>query len=262
MTAAAGGGSDEPLRPFLAAPQRAAVLTDFDGTLAAIVDDPAAATPVPGAVDALRALAGRIGVVGVVSGRPVQFLVEQLGDVAGLHLAGLYGLERAVGPEVHTDPTAEAWVAALAAAADDAEAAAPAGVRVERKRLAVTLHVRTAPHHAGWIERFAAEQAARRGLEAHPGRQSVELRPPVPVDKGTVVAGLAAGQAAVAYCGDDRGDLPAFAALERLRAGGAATLAVAARSDESPPELLAAADLIVDGPAGVVELFRRLAGAG
>lgn len=253
--------ADQPLLdPFLEGPDRAAVLTDFDGTLSAIIDDPAAAVPVPGALDALRALTDRVGLVAVVSGRPVRFLVDQLGSVDGLHLAGLYGLERAVGSEVETHPEAERWVGALTAAADAAEAAAPLGVRVERKRFAVTLHVRTAPRHAGWIERFAADQAAARNLVAHPGRQSVELRPPLAVDKGTVVAELTDGYDAVAYCGDDRGDLPAYAALERLRARGAATLAVAARSDESPPELLAAADVVVDGPGGVVEMLRRLSG--
>jgi trehalose 6-phosphate phosphatase len=36
-------------------------------------------------------------------------------------------------------------------------------------------------------------------------------------------------------------------------------LRVAVRSPESPPALLAAADLVVDGPAGLQELLERLA---
>src|SRR4051812_8239399 len=61
-----------------AAPARTALLCDFDGTLAPIVDDPAAAGPLPGAVEVLARLSERLGLVAVVSGRPVSFLTAQL----------------------------------------------------------------------------------------------------------------------------------------------------------------------------------------
>jgi len=245
-------------RPFLTDPAAAAVLSDFDGTLSGIVDDPAQAAPAPGALEALRRLVRVFGVVGVISGRPVSFLVRQLGSVEGIRLAGLYGLEQAVGDRTESHPGALPWMDALEAAAADAEASAPRGVRVERKGLAVTLHVRTAPENGGWIEEFARHQAAERGLHAHPGRLSVELRPPIGVDKGTVVEQMAGGRRAVCYCGDDVGDLPAFAALGRLRAQGVATLGVAAMSDESPAQLALAADVTVNGPPGVVSFLSTL----
>jgi trehalose 6-phosphate phosphatase len=254
----AGPGVAALLAPFLDAPGEAAILTDFDGTLSGIVEDPEQAGPVPGAAETLAHLAASYRVVGVISGRPVRFLLDRLQGIEGLRLAGLYGLEQAVGGGIHTNPDAARWASVLEEAAADAEATAPAGVRVERKGLAVTLHVRTAPQHAAWIARFGATQAAQRGLEVHPGRQSIELRPPVPVDKGTVVETMAAGCRAVCYCGDDRGDLPAFAVLDRLRHRNISTLAVAVLSDEAPPELAAAADLTVDGPAGTVDLLARL----
>ncbi|HSS11457.1 MAG TPA: hypothetical protein VLL25_16350, partial [Acidimicrobiales bacterium] len=87
----------------------------------------------------------------------------------------------------------------------------------------------------------------------------VELRPPVEADKGTVVEELASGLDAVCFIGDDRGDLPAFAALARLAAEGRDTLAIAVNSDEAPTELLAAADVVVDGPSGVLDLLEALA---
>src|SRR5258706_15809839 len=82
----------DPFDRFLADPAASAVITDYDGTLAPIVDDPGAAAPFPGAVEALRALATRYGLVGVVSGRPLEFLASQLGE-GDLWLCGLYGLE-------------------------------------------------------------------------------------------------------------------------------------------------------------------------
>src|SRR5207248_621477 len=112
----------------------------------------------------------------------------------------------------------------------------------------------------GVVQSYADAEAVRTGLVVHPGRMSYELRPPVGRDKGTAVAEAGEGMAAVCFAGDDRGDLPAFEALDHLAASGADALRIGVRSAEAPTELLDRADLIVDGPAGVVELFERLAG--
>ena len=107
---------------------------------------------------------------------------------------------------------------------DEARATAPAGVYVEPKGLTVTLHWRRAPVHKDWVLAFVERQHAEHGLVVHEGRHERELRPPVEVDKGTVVHALVAEhdaraeplRAAAAF-GDDIGDLPAFAALDDLR---------------------------------------------
>jgi trehalose 6-phosphate phosphatase len=197
----------------------------------------------------------------VVSGRPVTYLTAHLSGAGTTELIGLYGMERASGAgTIDVTPAALAWRSDLAAAADEAEATAPDGVIVERKGLATTLHYRLAPGQAGWVERFAADQATRRGVVAHPGKMSAELRPPVTTDKGTVVAELSSGLEAVCFVGDDMGDLPAFSQLARLRADGRSTLAVAVETAETPPRLVEAADLIVEGPEGVAGLLDSLAG--
>jgi trehalose-phosphatase len=188
--------------------------------------------------------------------------MSRLAGAGATELVGLYGMERTGGDRgaVTVSPAASAWRAALAAAAEEAEAAAPRGVVVERKGLATTLHYRQAPEHASWADGFAARQVSGRGLVAHPGKMSVELRPPVPTDKGTVVAELAAGLDAVCFIGDDMGDLPAFSQLAQLRAAGVATLAVAVDAGETPRQLIEAADLTVEGPPGVARLLDSLAG--
>ncbi len=171
-------------------------------------------------------------------------------------------MERVAAGGVAVDPAAARWQAAIAAVAARAEAEAPAGLRVERKGLAVTLHYRERPELSGWAADFAAASADASGLVAHPGKMSWELRPPAPTDKGTVVAELAAGLAAVCFVGDDTGDLPAFATLARLRAGGLHTVAVAVAGPETPDEVTGAADVVVPGPAGVLALLEALAVAG
>jgi trehalose 6-phosphate phosphatase len=177
-------------------------------------------------------------------------------------LVGLYGLERlGSNGQIEQSGPAQAWKGRVADVADVAERAAPPGLLVERKGLTVTLHYRPAPSLAEWVEEFAADQASQTGLVAHPGKMSVELRPPVEVDKGTVVAELSAGMDAVCYLGDDVGDIPAFAALRRLAAADPATstLAVAVAGPETPTEVTRAADLVVDGPAGALDFLTRLA---
>ncbi len=251
-------GDDCPgLAELRARAARGGVLLDFDGTLAPIVVDPARARPLPGSLSVLRALVRRFRLVAVISGRPASFLAEHL-PVAGMVRLGSYGLERVTPDGIETSPEAAPWRPVLAEVAELARRAAPAGAGVEDKGLGVTLHHRAAPGTEEWARAFAAREAGGRGLLVHAARRSVELRPPVAVDKGTSAASLLAEAGLEAACagGDDAGDLPAFDAVARLPL----SVRVAVRSDEAPPELLAAADLVVEGPAGLLAVLRYLAG--
>jgi trehalose 6-phosphate phosphatase len=256
--------SPDPLPALVAPlrdqPERAAVVSDFDGTLSPIVPDPPKARALLGAVPVLHAVAVRYRRVAVVSGRPARFLAERL-DIAAcpqLVAFGLYGLEWTDGETVVEHPDVGPWRPVVDETADAAEAQAPPGVWVERKGLSMTLHVRNAPEELEWARSWSEASGAVTGLAIHPGRMSYELRPPVPVDKGTVVSGLLDGLDAACFLGDDRGDLAAFDALDRLAAKGGAALRVGVRSEEAPAELLERADLLVDGPTGVLEFLKAL----
>jgi trehalose 6-phosphate phosphatase len=142
------------------------------------------------------------------------------------------------------------------------EAGAPEGTWVEDKAHAVAVHTRRTADPEAALRGLSGplgELAARLGLAAEPGRFVIELRPPG-VDKGTALTGLVRERAArsVLFCGDDLGDLPAFAAVRALRADGVPGCAVASASPESP-RVAAAADLVVDGPEGVVALLAAIA---
>jgi trehalose 6-phosphate phosphatase len=256
-----------PLAELRGRRDRSGVLVDFDGTLAPIVDDPAEARPLPAVVDLLPRLAARYRRVAVVSGRPAGFLVEQLGLGRGatghgpsVIASGLYGLEWAGGGGVvHTRPEAEAWRDVVDRVERAARAAAPPGMLVEHKGLTVAFHWRTATAQAGWARSFAEKAARESSLELHPGKMNIELRPPLPADKGTVVSELCRDLGAACFVGDDRGDLAAFGALDHLATQGIVTCKVAVASAEVPTELATAADLVVDGPEGVAALLEWLA---
>lgn len=253
------------LAALLAGPRAALVASDYDGTLAPIVDDPRAARPQPGAVEALVALAPQVGRVAVVTGRPARDAVRigGLDRVPGLVVAGLYGEQRwpeagaATPPGGRHDPALDAVRTALL----EVVAAAPAGTALEDKGGSLAVHTRRTADPGAALDavRPALEAlAARHGLRLDPGRLVLELRPPGP-DKGGALEQLAGAEGAgsVLFAGDDVGDLAAFATVERLRGTGVPGVTVASANDEAPA-VAERADLVVPGPAGVVDLLRAL----
>ncbi|MGW2648623.1 trehalose-phosphatase [Streptomyces sp. NPDC001393] len=258
------------LAALLAKPSAALVGLDFDGTLAPIVADPEQARAHPDAVPALAALAPKVASVAVITGRPAGVAVRYGGfaGVPGLeHLTvlGHYGAERwdAVTGTV-TAPAPHPGVAAVRAELPGVldRAGAWHGTWIEEKGRAVAVHTRRADDPQAAFEALRGpltDLAARHGLVVEPGRLVLELRPPG-MDKGVALADHVrrTGAESVLYAGDDLGDLPAFAAVEKLRSDGVPGLLVCSGSTEVT-ELAERADTVVDGPAGVVRLLRTLA---
>ncbi|MFB7248589.1 trehalose-phosphatase [Streptomyces populi] len=260
----------DALEAILTRPARTVVALDFDGTLAPIVPDPDRARAHPDAVPALAALAPKVSSVAVVTGRPAGVAVRHGGfaGVPGLeHLVvlGHYGAERwdAVSGTV-TAPAPHPGVAAVRAELPGFLDGIGAwqGTWIEEKGRAVAVHTRRASDPQAAFEALReplGELAARHGLIVEPGRMVLELRPPG-MDKGVALMEYVreTGAEAVLYAGDDLGDLPAFAAVDKLRSDGIAGLLVCSGSSEVA-ELAERADLVVDGPAGVVRLLATLA---
>src|ERR1051326_2744916 len=88
-----GGGSRRALVETLrAAPQRTAVLTDVDGTLAPIVERPEQAAVPARARELLEALGERYALVGCISGRRA-VEARRLVGIEGIAYAGNHGFE-------------------------------------------------------------------------------------------------------------------------------------------------------------------------
>src|SRR4029450_7234498 len=81
-TALAAAGL-QALEAIINSPSDTLIATDFDGTLAPIVDDPGQAYADPGAVAALGRLGQYVGRVVVITGRAAHAAVE-LGGVPGV----------------------------------------------------------------------------------------------------------------------------------------------------------------------------------
>jgi len=243
------------------------IASDFDGTLSPIVADPAEARAYPGAAQALLRLAPLVGTLAIITGRPAADAVALggFGAVPGLIVLGHYGAERWEAGTVTAAPVPDGVAEArrlLPGVLASAEALD--GVHIEDKGTALAVHTRLTGDPAHEVARLRwplAVLADQTGLVMEPGRFVLELRP-LGSDKGVALRALFGERFAdsVLFCGDDLGDLAAFAAVRSLRAHGIPGCAVASASPEAP-EVSEAADLVVNGPAGVVALLTALAGA-
>jgi trehalose 6-phosphate phosphatase len=204
----------------------------------------------------LSGLVPRFHTVAAISGRPVDFLAQHL--PSSMVLSGVYGLESRRDGRVAEHPDVAAWRAIVADVVAEAEASGPAGMRVEPKGASLTVHYRGRPDLAPAVIAWAQDVGSRTGLEPRPAKRSVELHPPLGIDKGTVATELADGLDAVLYAGDDLGDLKAFGALDALEAAGRAVARIAVAGAETDPSLLDRADLVVDSPDALVALLRTL----
>ncbi|MEV4420198.1 trehalose-phosphatase [Patulibacter sp. NPDC049589] len=262
----------ELLAPLREEPGRSAVLLDVDGTLAPITTH-ASETAVPAATRAaVAALTDVFGLVACITGRRTAEARAIVG-VDGLEYVGGHGTEilrrGADAPEVRPEiadwePRVRAATERLLGAATADGVPGAAGLRLEDKGPIQALHWRGADDEAA--SEAVAEEIGRRaedeGLVLHRGRMVLELRPPVPFDKGAAVRWLLEGRSldAALFAGDDRTDLDAFAGIRGLRDEGALSHAVcvAALDPGVPAAVGEAADLTVDGTEGVRVLLEEL----
>jgi trehalose 6-phosphate phosphatase len=235
------------LEPLSAAPGRAALILDVDGTLAPIVARPELAEVPAAAKSELARLARRYALVACLSGRAGDDAARLVG-VPEVETIGNHGLELL--------PDADALAAEVAAFRRTLADRWP----IEDKGLTLSLHFREAADEQAARRTLTtiADEAERAGLDARWGRKVLELRPRVNADKGTAVRALLERSRARLglYAGDDTTDLDAFRGLRE--AGLEWAVAIGVASPEAAAELLDAADLVVDGPAGVLALLRRL----
>jgi trehalose 6-phosphate phosphatase len=249
------------------------VACDFDGTLSPIVDDPEQAHIHPDAGTVLTDLAAQVRAVAVVTGRPARQALdlgglEEVGNAIGesgreLFVLGQYGNERWTSTDrrvISPKPPRglATFMGELPRLLRDGEAAE---AWVEEKGLAVAVHLRRLDDPKAAYERLLpvlTESARSHGLDVEPGRAVIEVRAPG-MHKGAAVRALTdeLGARAFVFCGDDLGDLEAFKAVEELRGKDFPALLVCSGSEEQNA-LAELADVVVDGPGGVLELLRGL----
>jgi trehalose 6-phosphate synthase/trehalose 6-phosphate phosphatase len=205
----------------IATAEHVSLFLDFDGTLAPFHSDRLQAFPLPGTVDAIKAIdAGDHTSVAIVSGRPITEILLLLGDV-GTTIVGAHGYE------VHRPGGAKHVITILpeqasildTVYAEALESFDPA--RVERKAASVAAHFRGLDPLATSDVQRELERRWRAAsvsdlMEFRPFNGGLELRA-AGRTKGTAIEellALAPAGSLPVYIGDDDTDEDAFAVLE------------------------------------------------
>ena len=193
---------------------------DYDGTLSPIVSDPAAATLVDGAAEALELVAA-VCPVAILSGRDLADIRSRVG-IPGIWYAGSHGFEL-TGPDgtYHQNEAAAAFVPLLERAAAELSRSLAAIPGFASSTSALPSRCTTARWHRSMSVRSSLphiNSAQRDGLRVTSGRMLVELRPDIDWDKGTTLAWIRdridpAGSLLPIYIGDDLTDEDAFDAV-------------------------------------------------
>ena len=243
-----------------------ALFFDIDGTVSEIAPRPDLAKVSPRCRRFLKRLIPHLELIAVISGRPVA-LARRMVGIPELAYVGNHGLEHWQRGQTRVARGVARYREVVAEALQDLQLRLPlAGLVFENKGLTANIHYRLSPtpdraresilkafHDSAYASRMAVREAKR----------VVELRPPVDIHKGTAVGNLVRTHKlrTVLYLGDDRTDIDAFRALHNLSRGrNFKGVAVAVASQDTPREVLEAADFTLASVGEVERFFQWLVG--
>ena len=245
-----------------------AVFSDFDGTLSPVAPTPDAAVAAPGVPETLRALADRVSLVGIVTGRGIDDVMSRV-SVADLLYVGNHGLEWLENDEHHVHPAGLEAESGLPEALREIEHRLKAhmpleGVIFENKRYSGSIHYRLSaePGKTGDVlGPITREIASEYGFWVSDGKMVMELRPGAMVNKGSAVHRIVTErhlQSAV-FLGDDVTDADAFVVLNTLRKEqGIRTCSVGVLTLDTDQRVIDNSDFLLDGVDDVVSMLLEL----
>ncbi len=243
------------------------IITDFDGTLSKIVNDPDAASIQPKSKEHLAALAPQLALLAVVSGRGAADIHRMTGIKAAVYV-GNHGMERWVDGDVATPPEVAAYRPNLEGVLASLEPHMEGGMQIEDKGATASVHYRRTDNPAATAERLrpALEHITQlHDIELHSGKMVFELRPPIKQDKGSAFGSLVVEfeLTGAFFLGDDVTDAAALQAAGELRAAGNVyTVGLGVRhGDDTPQAVLDHSDVLADGVEDVSTFFEWMSNA-
>ena len=228
-------------------PGEVILVTDFDGTLAEVVQDPAAARARPEALEALEQLVRLLADVIVLSSRtPAQ--LENLVPMSGVRLIGDSGLAIPRKAQKEALDHFNADVSRLLERIP--------GAWLEVKPASTAVHFRNTDLSGEQMISLLQPLLDGARLEAAVGRKVIEVHAPK-AGKGSALAALLPGEdpGGVVCFGDDENDRSMFEYISSLDIP---HMCIGVWSPEAPPNLFDRCDLVVPGPAGATAVLEEI----
>jgi len=236
------------------------LVTDVDGTISPIVDEPDAARVTPENLRLLKQLQEHLPLVAVISGRAAEDVAHRVG-IPGIVYVGNHGMETWVDGKVSVSEKVGAYREALDQAVPEIKEKMVRGMRFEDKGATLSVHYRQAdaPEDIGANLSPTMQRIADQfGLVLTQGRMVFEFRPPIDVDKGTAFQELVRTHRldAAFFIGDDTTDVHAFQVARGLRElGHCQGYGLGVKSQGTPSAVLSESDFFVDEVAGVTSFL-------
>ena len=244
--------------------ERTGLFVDFDGTISHLAPTPGEAVVSPRAAASLRRLARDLTLVCVISGRAAGDLRDKAGLDRVLYV-GNHGAEQIKDGSPRVVPGLEEYSRKIGCILDKLSASVDIpGIYWENKRYSGAVHYRATkePERArSALKAALKEMGGASGLQVFWGKMILEIRPPTGIHKGYALRNLVRerGLNGAIFIGDDLTDLDALVALKEMRdQGGIRGLGVAVVDEDTPEELVRAADYALRGVSEVEEFLERL----
>lgn len=228
-------------------------ITDIDGTISKTAPTPQEAEVSPLCRHYLSILVKRLALVAAISGRPAAE-VQNMVAVDGMVYIGNHGLEHLDEGGLKLIRDVKDYVRIIKATIDELmPSLTMPGIIVENKAVTATIHYRLCANRQAAKRKILATlktSTQAKHLQIMPGKMSINLRPPVAINKGTAVLKLVQEynlQAGV-YLGDEITDMDAFKAIHAAsRDSNFQGFAISITSREMPKRLLAESDFTLNG---------------
>ena len=235
------------------------ILSDLDGTLSQIVDNPDQAEMTVKNQEILVELSNEGVFIAILSGRSAGDLAERV-HIPNARLIGNHGMEEWKDGTAIVAEEALVYRPQLALLAKELLHINDDGLRIEDKGVSIALHYRQHKQAEIFLEKYfqyLKQLAEEYGLIFTAGRRVFEFKAAVNIDKGSAVVRLIDSQnlKGAVILGDDNTDIAALqAAKERREHSHLPIYGIGVASEEGAPAAIAAADYYADGVEDV-EIF-------
>ena len=240
------------------------LITDVDGTISNIAPTPQAAEVSPLCRHALAILVQRLALVAAISGRPA-VEVRNMIKVDGMVYIGNHGLERWEKGNLNPSEDIADYSAVITATINELTSVlSRPGIILEDKGITATIHYRLCSNHQAAKQKIMAalkKVTPAKRLRIISGKMSINLLPPVDINKGTAVIKLIKEYSlrAGVYLGDDVTDIDAFKAIRSAsRNSDFQGFTIGVTSREMPKRLLDESDFTLNGINDVARFLEWL----